>query len=112
MKTRIPFSTLSNNMITVPVTLNDEQHKFIFDTGIGITLITKRTADILKLKKGGVFSGKRMSGQEVPITLTTIPSLEVGFVKKKDLIAGIFDMSGFPHEFDDISGKWNPCFHP
>ena len=110
MITRIPFSILSNNMITVPVTLNDEQHKFIFDTGIGITLISKRTADSLKLKTDGVFYGKRMSGQEVPITLSTISSLEVGFIKKKEVIAGIFDMSGFPHEFDDISGILSPGF--
>ena len=66
MITRIPFSILSNNMITVPVTLNDEQHKFIFDTGIGITLISKRTADSLKLKADGVFYGKRMSGRKFP----------------------------------------------
>ncbi len=63
MDTSIPFSFVLGHMITIPVNVNGKEDKFIFDTGIGLTVISKRIVNSLKLNYDGSFVGKRMSGQ-------------------------------------------------
>ena len=107
MDATIPFSFVLGHMITIPVNVNGKEDKFIFDTGIGLTLISKRIADSPKLKFDGSFVGKRMSGQEVSINLTRISSLGVGTVEAREVAVGVFDIPGLP---SDIGGILSPGF--
>lgn len=110
MNAVINFSYVFNHMIAIPVLLNGRKHSFIFDTGIGLTVISKKLADELRAPDYGTFTGKRMSGQDVPVPLTRVSSLEVGSVKREDCTVGIFDTSSFPPELSGISGIMSPAF--
>lgn len=89
----IPFSYIEGSFMAVPVTINGSiPQKFIFDTGIGISLISKSLCEKLKCSENGKHTGKRMSGQEVTIPMTSITSLSMGGQELKHVPVGIFDM--------------------
>jgi hypothetical protein len=91
--TAIPFTYLEQSFIAFPMTINGSLTKnFIFDTGIGLNLISKSLCESLGCKAGGSFSGKRMSGQLVTVPTSTLDSLSLGDFRIKDLPIGIFDM--------------------
>jgi hypothetical protein len=106
----IPFSFILNHLMVIPVTVNGEKRKFLFDTGIGVTVITKKFAEYLKLEPNGIFSGKRMSGQNLSMPLTALKTLKVGSVERGDFPVCIFDTSAFPSELKEISGILSPNF--
>ncbi len=106
--TRTPFKYL-HHLICVPVKVSDSvDSTFIFDSGIGLNLISKDLCS--KLAAGGckptnqVFSGKRMSGQEVRCELVSLSSISIGTVRSENNVpAGILDMN-LPPDFSEIGG--------
>jgi aspartyl protease len=76
----------------VPFTLNDQGHilfhakfngvegNFIFDTGAGINLVTKKFADRLKglIAQDGIFTGFRAIGDRLDIQLFQVHDLSIG----------------------------------
>lgn len=110
MESVIPFSFLLNHLIVIPVDVNGEERKFIFDTGIGVTVITKRFAEYLNVKPDGTYTGKRMSGQDVSMQLTRLQRIRVGHVERSEFTVGIFDTSAFPSELNEISGILAPNY--
>lgn len=100
----IPFSIIGSHMMQIPVKVNGEDVKFLMDTGIGPTILSKDFSEKLSLKKAGEFSGERMSGQELKIPMVVVPSIEFGGLERKDIEVGIFDTSGFPENLREIKG--------
>jgi hypothetical protein len=77
------------HLVVLPVTVGGVEARFVFDSGIGLTLVS----DSLGARPTGeAFSGRRMSGQEVSVPLGTIDSLEVGGYRRRDLAVGVFDL--------------------
>ncbi len=106
----IPFSYIYNHILALPLTVNGESHRFIFDTGIGLTVISKSLAERYGLATKESFSGKRMSGQEISIPLTTLDSIGVGSFSRKKVTVGIFDLSSPIPELRGIGGILSPGF--
>lgn len=89
----VPFKYFEKTFIIVPVTINDSiQTNFILDTGIGITLISKSLCERLACKTNGSHTGKRMSGQEVTIPLSSIKSLAMASLHQVDPVVGVYDL--------------------
>jgi hypothetical protein len=81
------------HLLTVPVTVSGIETRFIFDTGIGPNLISESLAAKAGcVADGSTFTGRRMSGQAVQISLGSVASLDVGSYRCSDLRVGIFDM--------------------
>jgi hypothetical protein len=102
---KIPFKYL-HHLISVPVKISDSvDTTFIFDSGIGLNLISNDLCSRLGCCKptGQVFSGKRMSGQEVRCDLVNVSSISLGTVKAEGATAGILDM-GLPPDFSTVGG--------
>jgi hypothetical protein len=95
----VPFEYLQH-LVTLPVTAGARETRFVFDSGIGLTLVSRALADELGCEAGETFSGKRMSGQDVSVPLATLDSLAVGGFARRDLTVGVFDMV----DFDGIEG--------
>jgi hypothetical protein len=96
----VPFEYLQH-LVTVPVRAGARETRFVFDSGIGLTLVSKALAGELGCEPTGTsFSGKRMSGQEVSVPLATLDSLAVGDFARTGLTVGVFDML----DFDGIEG--------
>jgi Aspartyl protease len=88
----VPYEYLKH-VLVVPVRVADVPTRFVFDTGIGINLVSESLAGRLSCRPdGSSFTGQRMSGQEVTAPLTRLPSLTVGDQTSHDVRAGIFDM--------------------
>ncbi len=88
----------------IPVKVNGKNVKFLMDTGIGPTVLSKEFLEELGQVKVGVTHGKRMSGQELEIPLFRVPSIEAGGLVRESLEVGMFDTSGFPPVLKDIKG--------
>lgn len=101
---KIPFTIIGEHLMKIPVKVNGKDVKFLFDTGIGPTVISKKFADELTLEKVGTMTGKRMSGQEMEIQLVKVPLIEAGALARKNIEVGIFDTSGMPEALKDIKG--------
>jgi hypothetical protein len=96
--TTIPFRYGADHFLIVPVTVAGVKQEFVFDTGIGINLISKTLCKQLGCKETGKHTGKRMSGQELTIPTTTVSSFAVGLKKLETVPVGVFDMDALMPE--------------
>jgi hypothetical protein len=81
------------HLLTVPVRAGGVETRFIFDTGIGLNLISEALAEQIGCEPdGSTFTGQRMSGQDVTIPLGTLSSLSLGDHAGRDVPVGILDM--------------------
>jgi hypothetical protein len=88
----VPFEYLAH-LLTVPVRVGDVDTRFIFDTGIGLNLISEALAARTGCEPhGSAFTGRRMSGHPVTIPMGSIASLQLGTHRAEDIPAGIFDL--------------------
>ena len=79
--------------MVVPVQINGNiTQNFIFDTGIGVNLISKSICEQIHCKIEGEYSGKRMSGQEIRIPMSSVDSLSVAGHELKSVPVGVFDI--------------------
>jgi predicted aspartyl protease len=99
----VPFQYLVH-LVTVPVRVGDTETRFVVDTGIGVNLISDALARAVGCTpSGSVFSGRRMSGQEVSAPMGSIDSVRLGDRVSRDVPAAIFDM-GAMAGLDGIGG--------
>lgn len=90
-----PFERL-HHLVTVPVTVDDRHDaRFVLDTGIGVTLFSRRLCAAVGChENGSTFTGRRMSGQEITVQLADAPPLAMGGVTRRDHVIGILDLDG------------------
>ena len=83
------------HMARVPVKLAGRQHRFLLDTGIGVTVVFHRAfAGRHGLRETGrTFSGPRTSGQEITISPgVQLPEMAVGGYQASDQQACVIDL--------------------
>jgi hypothetical protein len=107
----VPFDYLAH-LVTVPVTVDGSlATRFVLDSGIGLTLVSAAVADAVDcVPSGETFSGQRMSGQEVEVTLAAPTTMAFGELERTDDRVGILDLSGFPAELSAIGGFLSLAF--
>ena len=99
----MPFEYLEH-FVAAPVTAGGRETRFVFDSGIGPTLLSEKlAAELGCVPTGASFTGRRMSGQRVTVPLATLDSLAVAGYRRDGLTVGVFDMSAF-RGFDGIGG--------
>ena len=101
----VPFERVAH-LVTVPVTLNGVETAFVFDSGIGVTLVRRTGACVTTAE---TFTGRRMSGQAVPVPLATAPSLAFAGLEQTDVSVGVLDLT-LPPELDHIGGFLSLAF--
>lgn len=81
----IPFELLGSGHILVTAKVNNVEGKFIFDTGAGLNLMTKKFADkVTNLKKtDGFHTGHRATGEAIVSDLWDSELLEIGSFSSK-----------------------------
>jgi len=81
----IPFELLGSGHILVTAKVNNIEGKFIFDTGAGLNLLTKKFADkVTNLKKtDGFYTGHRATGEAIVSDLWDSELLEIGSFSSK-----------------------------
>jgi hypothetical protein len=93
----IPFELLGGGHILITAKVNNIEGKFIFDTGAGLNLLTKKFADkVTNLKKtDGFYTGHRATGEAIDCDLWNSETLEIGSFNSKKQKFTTIDME-FP----------------
>lgn len=106
----IPFGRVAH-LVALPVSVSGVETRFILDTGIGPTILSSSLCErAAAAPTGAVFTGLRMSGQEVELALATVPSLRLGNLERRGLEVGVLDLAGFPPELAEIGGFLSLAF--
>ena len=98
-QTTVPFSLNDQGHILIPASVNGTKGCFVFDTGGGLNLLTKKFAD----KAGGLertshfYTGHRATGEALPLDLWRSESLEIDKFESKAALFTVFDID-FPFD--------------
>src|SRR5262245_36246005 len=93
------------HLVTVPVTVNDVETRFVLDSGLGLTLVSTQLARAAGcVPTGETFTGRRMSGQDVTLPLATASSISFGGIEVLEVDFGVLDMSPFSEDLAGIGG--------
>jgi hypothetical protein len=106
MNIEIPFSYIGGeHLVAIPVTVGDStQARFIFDTGIGLNIVFRRSCEELECTLSGEkYSARRMSGQIITCELGALRTIKVGSARKEKITVGILDMT-LPLGLSEIKG--------
>jgi hypothetical protein len=103
----VPFEYLAH-LVTVPAIVNGVETTFVVDSGIGFTILRDTLPGCVPT--GETFTGKRMSGQDVTVSLATAPSLVFGGEDRRDVQVGLLDMSAFPDALGHVGGFLSLAF--
>ncbi len=107
----VKLEAIGGHLVHVPVRVDgSEETRFIFDTGVGLDLVS----NALLARAGGrltgeTYSGRRMSGQLLEVPLARVPSLSLGALRHDDALVGVFDFA-LPPELQRIEGFLAPTF--
>ena len=90
----IPFEVTPQGHILIKAKINGIEGNFIFDTGAGLTLITKKFASKIKgiNKLNSQYTAFRATGEKLATDLFTI-DMSVGDIINKNATVTIFDMN-------------------
>ncbi len=92
----VPFSYAGRYLIKIPVTLNETHPTyFIFDTGIGVNLLSKSLCENFGCTIQSSHTGQRMSGQKITVPMSQINSLTFAGQKIESIPTGVWEMKGF-----------------
>jgi hypothetical protein len=90
----VPFH-YQDHMLAVPVLVGEVETTFIFDTGIGVNLISPGlAAEVGCVPLAETYTGRRMSGQAVTVPMSTLSSLKLGDYTTENVAIGVFDLAG------------------
>src|ERR1700723_1824218 len=94
MVSAVPFG-YEEHMLAVPVVVGDVETTFIFDTGIGVNMISPGlAASVGCVPLGETYTGPRMSGQAVTLPMSTLGSLKLGSYTRENVAISVFDLAG------------------
>ncbi|ALM49545.1 hypothetical protein AMR72_11915 [Flavobacterium psychrophilum] len=93
---KIPFTVTGAGHIMIKATVNGTEGNFIFDTGAGLNLVTKKFADKVNLTKTQSFyTGHRATGEALEVDLYDIKSLQLAGFTDNNQQTAVLDID-FP----------------
>lgn len=91
--TSIAFTTNSDGMAIIPVTVGETTPiSVVLDTGAGLAVLAPSVIEKVHGVPAGEFTGFRMTGERLDISLYRIPRLAIGPVEEKDVLVGSWDV--------------------
>jgi hypothetical protein len=95
------------HLVRVPVLVGGVRYPFLVDTGIGVMVVSSAIAarpDVQPI--GESYTGRRMSGQEVPVDLVRLPTVDLAGYAIDGHLAGVADLgeTDGPNGFAGIIG--------
>ena len=112
MSTTVPFRLLGGHLTLVPVTVDGlRPATFLLDTGMGLTVVSDRLRQELGHPLSGEqYTGRRMSGQAIPVPLTRLGSLAFGPKRLDRPVVGSYDLSGVTGLDGEVDGFLSLAF--
>jgi Aspartyl protease len=89
----IAFTTNSDGMAMIPVTVGESTPiQVVLDTGAGLAVLAPSVIEKIHGVPAGVFTGFRMTGERLDISLYKIPRMTIGPIEQKDVLVGSWDV--------------------
>ena len=98
-KNSVPFEIIDRQFLAVQVLVNGHKQKFIFDTGIGLTLISESLCETIACQPSGSYVGRRMSGQKLKVPTTEAAISLSKYTKEREPV-------GVHNFVDDLPKEW------
>jgi len=95
----IPFTLMESGHILIKAKVNNVEGNFVFDTGAGLNLLTKKFAGKIEnlRKTDNFYTGHRASGEQLTSDLWDIETLEIGTLSSNSQKFTVFDVE-FPFD--------------
>ncbi len=102
----VAYEVIGSHLCSVPVRVDGRTDaRFLFDTGIGVTVLSLRLLERLARRPSGrAFTGRRMSGQSVEVPLYELDALECAGARWPSPVVGGLDFGSFGPVADRIDG--------
>lgn len=100
----IPFDYVGQSWIRVAANVGSTRTKLLFDTGGGITILSRDLCTTMKCVPDGTASGKRMSGQTITVPMARVPSIEIAGHRIENARVAVLDTSGLLHPDLGVTG--------
>lgn len=101
----VTFDYVGQSWMRVPARIADgPATALMLDTGMGVTLLTPEACARAGCVREGTWSGKRMSGQEVALTLARVRSLTVAGLRRENVQVAIFESDEVIHRDLGVEG--------
>lgn len=93
----LPMQVSDGGHLIIKATINGVEGNFIFDTGAGLNLLTKKFADkVAGLNKlDGSFTGHRATGEALDLDLWNVKSMKIGSLDYTEQLFSVLDLE-FP----------------
>lgn len=99
-----------HHLLTVPVSVNGIEARFVLDSGIGVTLLSSALCEQAGVDRDGTsYTGRRMSGQAVTLELGRARALGFASIERSDEVVGVLDLD-LPPELADVGGFLSLAF--
>ncbi|MEO8874808.1 MAG: retropepsin-like aspartic protease [Polyangiaceae bacterium] len=100
----VPFDYVGPSWIRVPADIGGVASHLIFDTGGGITIVSKTLCKQMKCVPDGTASGKRMSGQTIEVKMSRVPSITIAGHRVVNARVAVLDTSDLLHPDLGVDG--------
>ena len=99
-----------HHLVTVPVSVNGIEARFVLDSGIGLELVSESLSERAGCRRSErSYTGRRMSGQAVTIELAAADSLAFGGLVRTGGAVGVLDLA-LPPELPQAGGFLSLAF--
>lgn len=101
----VAFDYVGQSWMRVPARVADgPPTKMMLDTGMGVTLLTPEACARARCVREGTWSGQRMSGQRVELTLARVASLTVAGHRVEQAQVAVFESDEIIHRDLGVDG--------
>lgn len=85
----VSFDTLDHFLVIPAQLAGTIDLRMIFDSGIGVTLLSDSACQLAGGVRAGSYTGERMSGQAITVPLARVPALAIGGHRTVDVPVGV-----------------------
>lgn len=101
----IPFDYVGQSWMRVPARIGDgAETRMMIDTGMGVTLVTPEACARAGCVREGSWSGQRMSGQTVELTIARVSSITVAGHRVENARVAVFESDDVIHRDLGVEG--------
>jgi hypothetical protein len=100
----VPFEYVGQDWLKVAAEVGDQPTHLLFDTGGGLTILSRTLCTKMQCVPDGTFSGKRMSGQSIEVSMARVPSITIGSRRVLNARVAVLDTSGLLHPDLGVDG--------
>lgn len=99
-----PFDYVGQSWVRVPATVGAVHVRLMFDTGGGVTVLSRSLCRRVRCTPDGTYSGQRMSGQTIHLQMVRVPSITIAGHRVEQARVAVMDTRSLLHPDLGVEG--------